>query len=80
MATSWPFSLQEQGQQQQQQQQQAAQRGQLPGTTADAVLYTAHHHHHHHHHQITKLSHSINAIGPAPHRSGYILLCQLLCR
>jgi hypothetical protein len=27
-------------------------------------------HHHHHHHQITKLSHSINAIGPAPHRSG----------
>jgi hypothetical protein len=23
----------------------------------------------HHHHQITKLSHSINAIGPAPHRS-----------
>jgi hypothetical protein len=29
-----------------------------------------HHHHHHHHHQITKLSHSINAIGPAPHRSG----------
>jgi hypothetical protein len=23
-----------------------------------------HHHHHHHHHQITKLSHSINAIGP----------------
>jgi hypothetical protein len=21
-----------------------------------------HHHHHHHHHQITKLSHSINAI------------------
>jgi hypothetical protein len=24
----------------------------------------------HHHHQITKLSHSINAIGPAPHRSG----------
>jgi hypothetical protein len=22
---------------------------------------------HHHHHQITKLSHSINAIGPAPH-------------
>jgi hypothetical protein len=23
-----------------------------------------------HHHQITKLSHSINAIGPAPHRSG----------
>jgi hypothetical protein len=23
---------------------------------------------HHHHHQITKLSHSINAIGPAPHR------------
>jgi hypothetical protein len=74
MATSWPFSLQEQGQQQQQ-----AARGQLPGTTADAVLYTAHHHHHHHH-QITKLSHSINAIGPAPHRSGYILLCQLLCR
>jgi hypothetical protein len=29
-----------------------------------------HHHHHHHHHQITKLSHSINAIGPAPHRGG----------
>jgi hypothetical protein len=28
-----------------------------------------HHHHHHHHHQITKLSHSINAIGPAPHRA-----------
>jgi hypothetical protein len=29
-----------------------------------------------HHHQITKLSHSINAIGPAPHRGGrksYIL-------
>jgi hypothetical protein len=26
---------------------------------------TAMHHHHHHHHQITKLSHSINAIGPA---------------
>jgi hypothetical protein len=26
--------------------------------------------HHHHHHQITKLSHSINAIGPAPHRGG----------
>jgi hypothetical protein len=25
---------------------------------------------HHHHHQITKLSHSINAIGPAPHRGG----------
>jgi hypothetical protein len=25
---------------------------------------------HHHHHQITKLSHGINAIGPAPHRSG----------
>jgi hypothetical protein len=24
----------------------------------------------HHHHQITKLSHSINAIGPAPYRSG----------
>jgi hypothetical protein len=24
----------------------------------------------HHHHQITKLSHSINTIGPAPHRSG----------
>jgi hypothetical protein len=24
----------------------------------------------HHHHQITKLSHSINAISPAPHRSG----------
>jgi hypothetical protein len=23
------------------------------------------HHHHHHHNQITKLSHSINAIGPA---------------
>jgi hypothetical protein len=22
-----------------------------------------HHHHHHHHHQITKLSHSLNAIG-----------------
>jgi hypothetical protein len=31
---------------------------------------TDRHHHHHHHHQITKLSHSINAIGPAPHRSG----------
>jgi hypothetical protein len=29
-----------------------------------------HHHHHHHHHQITTLSHSINAIGPAPHRGG----------
>jgi hypothetical protein len=32
---------------------------------------------HHHHHQITKLSHSINAIGPAPHRSGrkrYLML------
>jgi hypothetical protein len=28
------------------------------------------HHHHHHHHQITTLSHSINAIGPAPHRGG----------
>jgi hypothetical protein len=26
----------------------------------------------HHHHQITKLSHSINAIGPAPHRSGIL--------
>jgi hypothetical protein len=26
--------------------------------------------HRHHHHQITKLSHSINAIGPAPHRDG----------
>jgi hypothetical protein len=25
---------------------------------------------HHHHNQITKLSHSINAIGPAPHRGG----------
>jgi hypothetical protein len=25
---------------------------------------------HHNHHQITKLSHSINAIGPAPHQSG----------
>jgi hypothetical protein len=25
---------------------------------------------HHHHHQITKLSHDINAIGPAPHRGG----------
>jgi hypothetical protein len=24
----------------------------------------------HHHHQITKVSHSINAIGPAPHRGG----------
>jgi hypothetical protein len=23
-----------------------------------------------HHHQITKLSHSINAIGPTPHRGG----------
>jgi hypothetical protein len=34
-----------------------------------ACLYD-HHHHHHHHHQITKLSHSINAIGPAPHWSG----------
>jgi hypothetical protein len=29
-----------------------------------------HHHHHHHHHQITKLSHSINAIGHTPHRGG----------
>jgi hypothetical protein len=29
---------------------------------------------HHHHHQITKLSHSINAIGPAPHRSGGFLM------
>jgi hypothetical protein len=29
------------------------------------------------HHQITKLSHSINAIGPAPHRSGRtFLLCS----
>jgi hypothetical protein len=28
------------------------------------------HCHHHHHHQITKLSHSINAIGPAPHQGG----------
>jgi hypothetical protein len=28
------------------------------------------HHHQHHHHQITKFSHSINAIGPAPHRGG----------
>jgi hypothetical protein len=28
----------------------------------------------HHHHQITKLSHSINAIGPAPHRSGHQIL------
>jgi hypothetical protein len=27
-----------------------------------------HHHHHHHHHQITKSSHSINAISPAPHQ------------
>jgi hypothetical protein len=25
---------------------------------------------HHHHHQITRSSHSINAIGPAPHRGG----------
>jgi hypothetical protein len=25
---------------------------------------------HHHHHQFTKLSHSINAIAPAPHRGG----------
>jgi hypothetical protein len=32
--------------------------------------YTANVVHRHHHHQITKLSHSINAIGPAPHRSG----------
>jgi hypothetical protein len=30
---------------------------------------------HHHHHQITKLSHSINAIGPAPHRM--VKLCPL---
>jgi hypothetical protein len=29
----------------------------------------------HHHHQITKLSHSINAIGPAPHRSGRKRIC-----
>jgi hypothetical protein len=29
---------------------------------------------HHHHHQITKLSHSINAIGPAPHRSAWALV------
>jgi hypothetical protein len=35
------------------------------GTTVMATT-----NHHHHHHQITKLSHSINAIGPAPHRSG----------
>jgi hypothetical protein len=27
-------------------------------------------HHHHHHHQITQSSHSINAMGPAPHRGG----------
>jgi hypothetical protein len=27
-----------------------------------------HHHHYHHHHQTTKLRHSINAIGPVPHR------------
>jgi hypothetical protein len=32
--------------------------------------------HHHHHHQITKLSHSINAIGPAPHRSGSCQQCS----
>jgi hypothetical protein len=37
--------------------------------TAPRVPVTQRHHHHHHHHQITKLSHSINAIGPAPHRS-----------
>jgi hypothetical protein len=37
------------------------------GRTAAAHQQCAHHHHHH---QITKLSHSINAIGPAPHRSG----------
>jgi hypothetical protein len=36
-----------------------------------------HHHHHHHHHQITKLSHSINAIGPAPHRGGIIIIIKL---
>jgi hypothetical protein len=29
-----------------------------------------HHHHHHHHHQISQSSHSINSIGPAPHRGG----------
>jgi hypothetical protein len=34
--------------------------------------------HHHHHHQITKLSHSIYAIGPAPHRSeNHISVFQL---
>jgi hypothetical protein len=29
------------------------------------------HHHHHHHHQITKLSHSINAIGPMRRTHAY---------
>jgi hypothetical protein len=31
---------------------------------------------HTHHHQITKLSHSINAIGPAPHHETH---CAKLC-
>jgi hypothetical protein len=32
------------------------------------------HEHVHHHHQITKLSHSINAIGPAPHQNEHVVL------
>jgi hypothetical protein len=38
--------------------------------SAPHLLAAAYTNLHHHHHQITKLSHSINAIGPAPHRSG----------
>ncbi|KAF6263988.1 hypothetical protein COO60DRAFT_266841 [Scenedesmus sp. NREL 46B-D3] len=39
---------------------------------AKAHLYSHRqlHHHHHHHHHITHSSHSISAIGPAPHRGG----------
>jgi hypothetical protein len=40
------------------------------GVVVHNILYMFLYHHDHHHHQITKLSHSINAIGPAPHRSG----------
>jgi hypothetical protein len=40
------------------------------GHQLEKGLHHHHHHHQHQHHQITKLSHSINAIGPAPHRSG----------
>jgi hypothetical protein len=46
-------------------------------TSVYYISTSSRYHHHHHHHQITKLSHSINAISTS---SRYLLVVDMSCR